>query len=77
MQIPEMLERLERAQAEIRAVEESLNDTAHACAACGLTIREDFTQYQMRLQLEACRRKLRRFVESLRSRLTASHTHPV
>jgi cytidine deaminase len=74
MPVSEMLERLERAQAEIRAVEESLNDNAHPCAACGLTIREDFTQHQMRIQLAATRNKLNRFVGSLRSRASSACT---
>ena len=63
-----MIEHLQLAQDEIRLVEEQLNSNAHACAACGLTVREDFTQHQMREQLEACRRKLERFSGSLRSR---------
>lgn len=68
MQLPEMLVRLERAQADIRFVEEQLNDNAHACATCGLFVREDFTQHQMREQLRATRNKLNRFAGSLVAR---------
>lgn len=65
MQITEMLEHLDRAQAEIQLVEEQLNDKAHACEACGLCVREDFAQHQLRTQLHAARIKLKRFVGAL------------
>jgi len=65
-----MLEHLGRAQAEIQLVEEQLNDNAHACETCGLYVREDFTQHQIREQLRATRNKLIRFAGSLRSRGT-------
>lgn len=65
MQISEMVMRLERAQAEIRLVEEQLSDKAHACPTCGLTVRHDYTQYQKRVELVAARNKLQRLVGSL------------
>ena len=68
MPVSEMLAHLERAQVEIRAVEEQLNENAHACETCGLLVREDFTQHQMREQLRATRNKLIRFAGSLRAR---------
>jgi hypothetical protein len=72
MHVAEMLEHLERAQDEVKLVEDELNDTAQPCAHCGLTVREDFTQHQMRIQLEAVRTKLKRFCGSLRARGTLS-----
>jgi hypothetical protein len=69
MQLTEMLVRLERAQADIRFVEEQLNDNAHWCTTCGCKVREDFTQHQMREQLRATRNKINRFVGSLATRL--------
>ena len=68
MPVKEMLEHLNRAISEIQLVEEELNDAAHACVACGLTVREDFTEHQMRSQLAATRMKLGRFAGSLRTR---------
>jgi hypothetical protein len=68
MPVKEMLEHLDRAMSEIQLVEESLNDAAHACVACGLVVREDFTEHQMRSQLAATRLKLGRFAGSLASR---------
>lgn len=67
MPVAEMLEHLQRAQDEVKLVEDQLNDTAHPCATCGLTVREDFTQHQMKIQLEALRNKLKRFRGSLYS----------
>jgi predicted PP-loop superfamily ATPase len=65
MPVAEMLEHLQRAQDEVKLVEDQLNGTAHPCATCGLTVREDFTQHQMKIQLEALRNKLKRFRGSL------------
>ena len=70
MPISEMLEHLERAQHEVKIVEEQLNDQAHQCVTCGCKVREDYTQYLMREQLAAVRNKLKRFVGSLAARAT-------
>lgn len=64
----EMCERLERAQAEIGLVEVNLNDNRHQCSACGLTIREDFGEHQLREQLKGMRDKLTRAIGSLRTK---------
>lgn len=69
MSISEMCACLERAMAEVQVVEAQLNDRAHSCTTCGLTIREDFSQYQMREGLTAVRNKLQRFVGSLHVKL--------
>jgi hypothetical protein len=69
MTIEEMQEHLARAEAEVKFVEDQLNDAARACASCGLTVREDFAQHQMKAQLEAMRGRLRRFSGSLAARL--------
>lgn len=65
MPVAEMLEHLQRAQDEVKLVEDQLNGAAHPCAHCGLTVREDFTQHQLKIQLEAVRNKLKRFRGSL------------
>ncbi len=59
-----MVEHLERAQAEILAVETQLNDAAHACGACGLRVCDNFTEAQVKKELAALRRKLARFAGS-------------
>ena len=74
MQFREMIERLERAQREVKLVEEQLNDRAHPCATCGCKIREDYTQYLVREQLAAVHLKLKRLAGSLASRATPSRS---
>lgn len=67
MQISEMVARLERAQTEIRLVEEQLNAAGHVCPTCNLKLRDDFSQYQKRVELEAARKKLARLAGSIAS----------
>jgi len=71
MTTKEMQNHLARAETEVKLVEDQLNDAAHACTSCGLTIREDFSQHQMKTQLQAMRERLRRFSGSLAARLSA------
>ena len=49
---------LQLAHREIQHAERLLNGRSHACTTCGLTVREDFAEYQLRLQLEAMCKKL-------------------
>lgn len=65
----DIIDRLERAESEILTAENQLNDSAHKCGHCGLTIRHDFTETQMKESLQGIRTKLRRYAGSLRAKL--------
>ena len=57
----DIIDRLERAESEILIAENQLNDSAHKCEHCGLTIRHDFTETQMKESLRGIRTKLNRY----------------
>lgn len=69
---PEMATCLERLASELENVEVQLNDTAHACPTCGLTVREDFGEHKDREILAALKQRLKRIAGSFRARLDSA-----
>lgn len=67
MMTPEMADRLERLAAEVEVIEVQLNDNAHTCPTCGLTVREDFPEHKNRELLAGLRQRLKRLAGSFRA----------
>lgn len=63
----EKTERLKQAIAHILEVEENLSDASHQCEACGLTVRENYTEARIRENLAAVRNRLSRVIGSIHS----------
>jgi len=64
---PEMALRLERLALEVEEIEVQLNDKAHTCPTCGLTVREDFSEHRNREVLSGLRQRLKRIAGSFRA----------
>lgn len=63
----EKVEHLQRAMAEIEAVEANLDYRCRECEGCKLVIRENYTEARTRENLSALRRKLDRIIHSIHS----------
>jgi hypothetical protein len=67
MMTPEMADRLERMALEVEVIEVQLNDNAHECPTCGLTVREDYSEHRNREVLAGLRQRLKRIAGSIRA----------
>jgi hypothetical protein len=77
MTIKEMIEHLERAAAEIEAVEVTLDDSGHECPACRLMIRHNYADHRNREFLNGLRSRLKRVTGSLVSSKSSDHQRKI
>lgn len=63
----EIIERIARAEAEVVAIEATLDDSCHECPTCGLTVRHNYSDHRNKEVLAGIRQRLTRLVGSLLS----------
>jgi hypothetical protein len=61
---PENIERLSRASALLKFVQDELDISAHRCECCGLTVRHNMDEHQISAQIEGMRNRLNRWIKA-------------